>query len=569
MLKTLSACLLDCQTAVKDKKYDVALAALKTALQVSRKNCKEDYVNILDHRVAVYLNMEFLDLAFKDAKSMVRSDQKDGRGYLRCGQIERLLGNQNAAINWYKQGLKRVSSTHRAFPSLQKQLAKVESQLKKDVVFTKANDPMLALPLETVEFILSYLTYREVVGMTRVSRPWNKLFCGLRPIIDTIDYGAANKPVSAHMLRASLRKLRVAKSITATEMDKSGEAFIIKHLQVTTSLRELSHLELKLNSYPLRNLPWSKYNLKSLVLSGLSAFDGKGFGIEHVRTVLRDCPRLEALSVHNLQSHAALTDKDLNCPALRRLVLHDPSKNGVISQMTSSTLETMPNLEELSLRGVTVVPIHGLAIDLRKMALLKILHLREMQWRVSRIYLPVMLQDLRLGDQGLMANTAHPPEESFTSLTNLTSLDLVLEKHWPEYLAASLMPAPGDTKLSELRLSVNPEHADTVLQLLGSGSARKLRLLKLDGCQWLKDNHSGIFTTHLPELEDLTLGAAAITGVFIMDLIKAPRSRLKKVQLTNCNAVSGDIKPWAQGHGVNLTIKKPGITNGQRVREAH
>lgn len=323
--KPISACLLDCQNAVKDKNYDAALDALKRAQQVAHKDCKSDHVNILDHRVAVYLTMESLDLALKDAKLMIRNDRTDGRGYLRCGQVERLLGNQTAAINWYKQGLKRVPSTHRMFPSLQKQLDKVESQVKKDVVLTKATDPMLALPLETVELILSFLNYKEIIGMIRVSRSWNKLFCGLPPLIDTIDYGAANKPVTAYMVRGSLRKLRIPRSIIATRMNPTGRASLLKYLQLAQSLQHLSHLELKLDSCRLHGLPWSKYNLKSLVLSGLYNRDAIGFDIGHVGIVLRDCPRLEVLSVHNLGGPGSLSAEDLHCSALRRLILHSPT----------------------------------------------------------------------------------------------------------------------------------------------------------------------------------------------------------------------------------------------------
>lgn len=236
----------------------------------------------------------------------------------------------------------------------------------------------------------------------------------------------------------------------------------------------------------------------------------------------------------------------------------------------------MPNLEELSLRGVQILPNRSNAgyvfADLRRMTRLTILHLHDRSSIARRIYFPATLRDLRISHTGSQGPLRDPeaPEEPLTRLTNLVSIDLALiADDWPEYLAPNLMPTAADTNLSEIRLSVDPHHDGPVLQLLGSGSARKVRLLKLEGCQWLKDSHSTILTSHVPRLENLTLRAAAITGVFIMDLIKAPHSRLSKVLLTDCTAVSSDIIPWARARNVNLTIKRTDVNNGQRIRDAH
>lgn len=301
MPKSTSEYLLDCQNAVKDKRYVAALDALKSALQDAQKNGRGDHINILDHRVAVYLNMESLDLAHKDAKNMVRHDRKDGRGYLRCGQIERLLGNQAAAINWYKQGLKRVPTTHRSFSSLRKQVDKVESQVQQGLVFMKASDPLLAMPLETVELILSFLNFKQTVGLLRVSRSWNKLVSSLPPLIDTIDYRAPKRPINNSMLRATLRKLRVPKSITATQMCPEARQELIGKLQNGRSFTELSHLELLLDDYPAGGLPFSKYKLKSLVLGIAGVSKTSGLNINIVDDILIHCPKLEVLAVHDLR----------------------------------------------------------------------------------------------------------------------------------------------------------------------------------------------------------------------------------------------------------------------------
>jgi len=314
MSKPTSEHLLECQNAVKDKRYDTALEALKSALQASQREGRADYINVLDHRVAVYLIMESLDLALKDAKNMVRHDRRDGRGYLRCGQIERLQSNQAAAMDWYKQGLKRVPNGHRSFSSLQKQLKKIEDQIQQGLVFTKASDPMLALPLETVQLIFSFLSFKQTIGLLRVSRSWNKLISSLPPLIDTIDYQAAKKPINLCMLRATLRKLRVPKSITATQMYPEARQDLVRRLQNGRSFTELNHLELLLDGFPEEGLPFSKYKLKTL---RLGAAKQSPLRIDITEDILSQCPDLEVLAVRDINKKAqGMSDMRLISPLL-------------------------------------------------------------------------------------------------------------------------------------------------------------------------------------------------------------------------------------------------------------
>lgn len=231
----------------------------------------------------------------------------------------------------------------------------------------------------------------------------------------------------------------------------------------------------------------------------------------------------------------------------------------------------MPSITELSFSGVFLLPDHceaGYEIaDLRSMKELKTLRLNRWCIAADLMYFPATIQDL--GIHSLEANRfSGVPDEHFTHLTNLRSLDLEL-KDWPEYLAPDLMPTEEESNLSELSLHVDQALERRALEFLESGCVKRLRHLTLR-CQSLNDNHSATFIEHLPQLENLTLSVAAITGVFIMDLLKAPQSRLKEILLCDCLAVSRDIVPWAQARNVKITIKKTVQIGGQRrVREAH
>ncbi|KEF56681.1 uncharacterized protein A1O9_06870 [Exophiala aquamarina CBS 119918] len=568
MSMPISALLLDCQNAVKAKKYGAALDTLKSALRAAHNDGKADHVNILDHRVAVYLSMESLDLALKDAKDMIRHDRKDGRGYLRCGQIERLLGNQTAAINWYKQGLKRVPSGQRSFLSLQKQMEKVESQVQQALVFTKASDPMLTMPLETVELILSFLSYKQIISLLRVSKSWNKLLSSLPPLIDTIDYQAPKRPINLSMLRATLRKLKVPRSITATQMYPEARQELVRKLRSWKNFKELSHLELRLDEYPPEGLPFQEYKLKSLVLSAASTNTTGNLNIDIYGDVLPKCPSLEVLVLRNLRGN--VTSPRLSSPALclRKLVIH--TENGSSSTASAYNITTnMPNLREVSLQAVWLITddtrIGRQITDLRCLEGLETLHLNP-GCITYQLCLPAQIQNLRIHYLGyhIYRGSDDPP---LTRLTNLRTLDLKL-KEWPTCLESNYLPTEVETNLAELCLDVDVSLERQGLELLEHGCVKRLRHLQFT-CQRLTDSHSASFIEHMPQLETLTLRDAAITGVFIMDLLKTPTCRLREVHLQGCLTVSGDIVPWAKARGVNLTIKKNvELAKGQRrVRE--
>lgn len=234
----------------------------------------------------------------------------------------------------------------------------------------------------------------------------------------------------------------------------------------------------------------------------------------------------------------------------------------------------MPNLKEISLRGIFLLPDQPEAgdetTDLRKMERLEVLHFNLFCRASNRIYLPTTLQDLRMHSLKLraLAETTGSLEEPLTRLTNLRSLHLNLTD-WPEWLEPGLMPTEDETHLSQLRLSVPRSLEPQALRFLKSGCVQRLSLLELR-CQSLNDDHLTMFIDYMPQIETLILRAAAITGVFIMDLILAPQSALKEVVLHDCLSVSRDIIPWALGHHVRISIEKTSDAHpGRRVREAH
>lgn len=223
---------------------------------------------------------------------------------------------------------------------------------------------------------------------------------------------------------------------------------------------------------------------------------------------------------------------------------------------------------EISFEGVFLAPDStesgGNNTDLRCMERLKTLRLNPECFASYHLCFPAKLQDLRIHYLKSVTWRPIPDVPPLTRLTDLRTLDLKVNE-WPRYLDSEFLPTEEETNLSELSLDVDLTASRRGLEFLEHGCVKRLRHLTF-GCQNLKDVHSTTFIERIPQLETLTLRDAAITGVFIMDLLKAPTCRLREIHLRACPNISRDVVPWAKARGVNITMRKnlESAKNGQR-----
>src|SRR5271156_5414262 len=150
MAASIVKLLADGQEAHKKKEFEKALQLYDTALNSTRKNDRRspDILNILDLRIATYVKVGKLDLARDDAKTMIRVDRSDGRGYLRCGQLDRLAEDYSSAIRWYDYGIKNVPPSDRLHDYIQAQREKTNDLTMAKIILSKAADPATTLPTE-------------------------------------------------------------------------------------------------------------------------------------------------------------------------------------------------------------------------------------------------------------------------------------------------------------------------------------------------------------------------------------------------------------------------------------
>ncbi len=120
------------------------------------------------------------------------------------------------------------------------------------------------------------------------------------------------------------------------------------------------------------------------------------------------------------------------------------------------------------------------------------------------------------------------------------------------------------------RLEVDLHHyQDVFFRLLGGGQLKHLTFLGLS-FQGLEDGHVELFVEHCEDLETLELTSARVTGVFIASLLAAPKCRLKRLALKDCEKVSPDAIDWAKNRGVQIVrTSAESWGSGRRVRDAH
>jgi len=301
---SLSALLIEGQKAYAEEKYDVAVRAFTRALEASKEDAKSERVHIWDLRVAAYLRLGRFDLAWKDANRMIRHDRTDGRGYLRSGQVECLHENYAAAIKWYEQGLKHVPASTRPYASIEKQLRKTRCRLTEQIVSSRPTDPLTALPTEMVEFVLSYLDYKQHVALLRVSKTWNQTICRLRPLCDTLDFRGSNEKITCHMLSASLKRLsKWPRTAILCNMTEAAARSIGSHLDRWVNWRTLQHLEVNDAKLSLTSLCFDKFSLKTIIVGPHSQIEP-----QHVHSILRTCRSLEIARFRNILPSPHLRD---------------------------------------------------------------------------------------------------------------------------------------------------------------------------------------------------------------------------------------------------------------------
>lgn len=228
-------------------------------------------VSILDEQVEAQIRLKSFDAALKSAQNMVRQNEQDPRGYLRCGQILRKKKLFTKAKRFYLQGIKRAARDREEWQLLAPQLATCIEEGK--VRSTRFCDPFASLPFELLDMIVDFLDMRQITVMLRVCRSWCQILLSMSHRWRTLDFRGSKRGISPCCLRAYLRRLGQAPlGLYVDTLSSFAHIELIGYLHRWHSLEQLSINFDLFQSFPtcLTRLPFFNSRLKSLCLGDKS-----------------------------------------------------------------------------------------------------------------------------------------------------------------------------------------------------------------------------------------------------------------------------------------------------------
>ena len=305
------------QGLYKAGKFADALDAFNKAVVLAQKWSPLDVPTILDQRVVIHRKLGNIDAARRDATSMIRANNADARGYLRCAQLDRSEDNPSAALRWCEHGLKHVAENDSWRAPLLAQRDKVKALIHQKLMTSKSRDPLSILPAELCHNVLMLLDYRDIVKALRVSKAWMRALSGFKLMTDTIDFSGAQCTINYKMMVAALKRLGPnPKKLVMKDISEPAAHVLRGNLRRWHNYTQLEMLTIAPSVFHEGTLPFGRYHLKSLDLEG-GVIDGVEF-----LNILKECRSLEVgrfPRVHGFVDYFALGDDDYPLPLCRNL----------------------------------------------------------------------------------------------------------------------------------------------------------------------------------------------------------------------------------------------------------
>ena len=274
------------------QEYDDALVAYKKALPLARSVSTSQTLEVLGRRVAAHLKLGDLSTAEEEARSMIRTDKADRRGYLRCGQIQRLGGQLGAAVQWYEYGLKQAPRSEPLYAYIDTQLHQLRETIR------PRKDPFAVLPAELIQQILLYVDYKDAVRALAVSKSWAKQLLIMRPILDTIDIMGCKSPMTYSSMRAALKRIPTsARTIRVENLSEQAAQHLRSSLERWIRYTDLQDLSITTTVSGIGLLPFAKYRLSNLQLAYVHS--------TVVVRILKTCKSLVNAKFHRLSHDAS------------------------------------------------------------------------------------------------------------------------------------------------------------------------------------------------------------------------------------------------------------------------
>ena len=520
------------QNAYKDRRYEEAVAIFNKALASSTSQ-PAVRIQILDHLIGGYVKLNRLDIALTHGKAMIRCDRSDARGYLRCGQIQRLQDDHEGACKWYEQGLKNVKDGDKLGPTLAASLQKTRDYSARQRVQSRPSDPAGSLPLEIMCSILGYLDYKEYVRLLRVSKPWRKLVSSLSPITDTIDFSGTERTVTYSMVRAAVRRLKqYPTTISITRISEPATKYLNDRLKLWSTKPTIQHLGIDDPRIDLTSVRWQDFSLRSLVLG-----TGTTLEILDLEKILLNCHNLKILVARTPSFDPDFLmelDPAFSQPHLERLVLS--------TCVRFKTLSWFPNLVHLE-----YCRMDGHS-DRQQLDLTSNNRLRYVEIVGARVF-PKLTKEIdtlkNWTSGGFTVDLA----------SSLRHLEIVC---YPNFLGEynRLLEAGAFDQVRTFAIEFNHDSGpfnQASLDFLFSHCSHFVHIRIKSAL--LGDSDFCRLVGQTPKLRSLIVEGAQITGAFLADLLRADSCRVESISLRSCSRVSSDTWDWMRQRGVLVDVR--------------
>ncbi|KAJ5734112.1 hypothetical protein N7493_002898 [Penicillium malachiteum] len=306
--------------------FKAAIEAFGEAL----KQKDADVIGILDNRAATYCKLEQWDSARRDAKNMIKTANQDERGYLRCAKVLLLDGKPEKALEIYAYGLKTLGSKH----PRREMLDQLHKKLQ-DRMLLNRKDPFTLLPLEMAMLVIQHFSFKQIVGIMRVCKGWQRFFGSLSHIWMNLDFSGARGNVSFNAVRSYIRRSRgllthaTIKSLPVPQIQRS--------LEFLSRCPHLQHLELWV-PYDQKEF-FEKFKRCKKIKSLLFSAD-RTIPLDSVSRLLNELPKLEKLTIWSCGR-----------PALAAVPIGSwPSSLPNLKSITLATQQAAPDIRVLPLR---------------------------------------------------------------------------------------------------------------------------------------------------------------------------------------------------------------------------
>lgn len=551
--------------------FKAAISAFTEAL--SQRDA--DAMGILDNRAATYCKLEQYDQARRDAKHMIKQAQDDERGYLRCAKVLLLESKPDKALQIYEYGLKVLPSGHPRRGLMEQLHKKLE-----DRMMLNRQDPFTMLPLEMAALVIQHLSFKNIVGILRVCKGWERFFGNMRELWMKIDLSGARQKVPWTAVRAYIRRSRGL--LTHATLKNLALPSTPKSIEFLSRCPRLEHLELWVNhDYKdiFQKFKRCKY-LKTIIFSAEIAVPHSA-----LEKILTQFPKLERIELWSVK-HSPLTIGEGNWPrsllnlksitlASQQAASTTPPSALVIPNLNHSLTDipNYPNLQELRLdwdppiyRPWLFFPPPSHFDEEEDEIPIQLPPLRRLELNGLTIssnfcsILPSTLMHLSLRGGSAVQGT------HFDGVQKLERLATLMMKDAPWVNAATANAIVCDTQapLRVLHIDECFNFTSNDFKILfhdmkmRNPDALELTELSLVQLQGSDDEFIKATCTQLKKLKILNLSKTSITGCTIRDLADAKLSgsselpTLDRLYVRGCERVSSDAVAYGRERGLEI-----------------